>query len=489
MNIDPHSPVLVGVAQIEQRIDDPEAGLEPLRMMIEATRLAAQDAGSRQLLSRADSVRVIRGVWRYGNPARVVAEEIGCPRAQTVGTGFGGNMVQATVNHAALAIQRGELDVVVITGAEHGRTRGRARKAGLRPSYAPAPGQPDLLLGEEGSMSHSAEEARGIEMAIQFYPIFESAIRHARGEPLEAHRRRISELWERFSAVAATNPHAWIREPRSAREIRTPSPTNRMVGYPYSLLMNSNNRVDQGAALLLCSAQAAERAGVPRERWVFLHAGADASDHYFVSNRDNLHSSPAIRIGGRRALELAEVELDDLTYIDVYSCFPSAVQVATQELGIPDDPAPTVTGGLTFGGGPLNNYVMHSIARMTELLRGDPGSKGFITANGGYLTKHAFGVYSTEPPHRGFRHETPREAPDSFPRRDVIQDWSGPVHIEGYTVMFGAKGPDVAHAACLLDDGRRTWANCRDSETLDAMTREEFCGRLARVDGAGTLVV
>jgi acetyl-CoA C-acetyltransferase len=262
-----------------------------------------------------------------------------------------------------------------------------------------------------------------------------------------------------------------------------------MVGYPYSLLMNSNNRVDQGAALLLCSAQAAERAGVPRERWVFLHAGTDASDHYYVSNRGNLHSSPAIRIGGRRALELAEVELDDLTYIDVYSCFPSAVQVATQELGIPDDPAPTVTGGLTFGGGPLNNYVMHSIARMTELLRGDPGSKGFITANGGYLTKHAFGIYSTEPPHRGYRHEAPREAPDSFPRRDVVQDWSGPVHIEGYTVMFGAKGPDVAHAACLLDDGRRTWANCRDSETLDAMTREEFCGRLARVDGAGTLVV
>jgi acetyl-CoA C-acetyltransferase len=126
MKIDPRSPVLVGVAQIEQRVDDPEAGLEPLRMMIEATRLAAQDAGSRQLLSRADSVRVIRGVWRYGNPARVVAEEIGCPRAQTVGTAFGGNMVQATVNHAALAIQRGELDVVVITGAEHGRSRGRA---------------------------------------------------------------------------------------------------------------------------------------------------------------------------------------------------------------------------------------------------------------------------------------------------------------------------------------------------------------------------
>src|SRR6185503_6856037 len=224
---------------------------------------------------------------------------------------------------------------------------------------------------------------------IEYYPMFENALRAARGESIAAHGERISELWARFSAVAADNPHAWIRKAHGALEIRTPSAQNRMVSFPYPKLMNSNSRVDQAGALLLCSYATARAAGVPVERMVFPWAGTDAHDHYYVSNRDELCSSPAIRIAGRRALELAETEVDALDHVDVYSCFPVAVQVAAAELGLSLDRPLTVTGGLTFGGGPLNSYVLQSIARMVEVLRADPGSRGLITGNGGYLTKHA----------------------------------------------------------------------------------------------------
>ncbi len=480
---DPRTPVIVGQAQLEQRAPDPGDAREPLDLMQAAVRAAAEDAGVPSLLARADSLRVIRGVWPYRNPARVLAERIGAPGAETVGTGYGGNMVQSTLNHAASAIFAGQRDVVVIAGAETGHSQARARAAGTRPAYADAPGEPDLVLGPDEPMSHLAELARGIRQPIQLYPVFENALRAARRESIPDHLVRISELWARFSAVAAANPHAWIRKAHTPEEVRTPGPANRMISFPYPKLMNSNSRVDQGAALLLCSLETARRAGIREDRLVYPWAGTDAHDHYFVSNRDDLHSSPAIRIAGRRVLELAGIAAADLDHVDLYSCFPSAVQVAAAELGLALERPLTVTGGLTFGGGPLNDYVLHSIARMVEVLRADPGSLGLVTANGGFLTKHAFGVYSTEPPPRAWRHEDLQAEVDCTPRREAAVEAEGAVAIESYTVMYDDSGPKVGHAACLLEDGRRTWANTTDADLLGAMTREEFCGRRARVTG------
>jgi acetyl-CoA C-acetyltransferase len=298
---------------------------------------------------------------------------------------------------------------------------------------------------------------------------------------------RIAKLWARFSEVAEGNPAAWLRQRFSAEEIATPSARNRMVGFPYTKLMNANDAVDQGAALILCSADAARRLALPRERWIFLHAGADGHDHFFVSERQDLCSSPAIRIAGARALALAGRSLDEITHLDLYSCFPSAVQVAMNELGIDDARSPTVTGGLTFAGGPLNNYVMHAIGRMVQVLREDRDSFGLVTANGGFLTKHSIGIYSAQEPADGYRFANVQAEIDVLPRRAVAIDAKGRADIEGYTVMFGPEGPSVAHAACLLPDGSRTWANSQDSALLDAMTREEHVGRQVELDGSGGL--
>ena len=337
-------------------------------------------------------------------------------------------------------------------------------------------------------MRHRIEAQRGVAQPIEMYPIFENAIRHARGEALPAHIERVSELWAGFSRVAADNPHAWIRAARTALEIRTPSDFNRLVSFPYTKLMNSNSNVDQAAALILCSEAAARALGVPGERWIYPWAGTEAHDTYAVSERDALHRSPAIRIAGARCLELAGVEAADLDHVDLYSCFPSAVQVAAAELGLGEDRPLTVTGGLTFGGGPLNNYVMHAIARMAEVLRERPGDVGLVTSNGGFITKHAFGVYSAAPPRGGFRHDEPQAAVDATPRREVAPDYAGPVTVESYTVMFGPEGPAKGMAACRLADGRRTWGNTRDRSVLQAMVAEEFCARTATLRDDGALV-
>lgn len=478
-------PILVGTAQLQQRIDDPLTAKEPLELMIEALREAAADAGAPALLTQASSVRVIRGMWPYENPAKAVAEAIDNPSAETGVSTWGGNSVQSVLTETALEIQRGAHEVVLMTGAECGYTQSKARKAGVDLAWREAPGTPDRTFGVELKMRHRAEAERGVLQPIQIYPIFENALRYARGETLDGHVRRVAELWAGFSRVAAGNPHAWMREAKSADEIRTPSPANRPVSFPYTKLMNSNSNVDQAAALILCSVDTARRLGIAQDKWVYPWSATEAHDTYAVSTRDNLHTSPGIRIAGSRCLELAGIGVDDIDHVDVYSCFPSAVQVAATELGLDQQRPLTVTGGLTFGGGPLNNYVMHAIARMIQVLREHRGELGFVTSNGGFLTKHAFGVYSTEPPANGFRYDQPQERVDITPTRDVVQTFDGAVEVESYTVMFGADEPTIGLLACRLDDGRRAWGNTEDKDALNAMIREEFCGRSAHLNTDG----
>jgi acetyl-CoA C-acetyltransferase len=333
------------------------------------------------------------------------------------------------------------------------------------------------LIGADKDMRHEAEIAIRLGRPIQIYPIMETALRHASGLGVDAHMEHISKLWAGFSDVAASNPNAWIREAKSAEEIRTISDSNRPVSFPYPKLMNSNNNVDQAAALILVSEEKAKALGIAKDKWIYPWAGTDAQDHYYFSNRDNFHSSPAIRLAGGKCLELTGSTPDNIDMIDVYSCFPVAVQIACRELGFDMNRPLTVTGGLTFAGGPLNNYVMHSIARMAQLLRDNPGKRGMITANGGYITKHAFGIYSTEAPERPFQHADLQDQVDATLKRDVVIEHQGAGTVEGYSVMYGPQGVSKAFVAARLDDGRRAWGTSEDRDLLQSMTKEEFCGR------------
>jgi acetyl-CoA C-acetyltransferase len=490
--VDPRTPVIVGAGQVTQKVDPAEA-LEPVDLIAEAARIAASDSGASAVLDAVESVRVVSLLTRrYPNPALLVAERIGASPRQTAVTTMGGNSPQSLVNDTALAIQRGDLDVALLGGAEAWRTRMALRKVGESASWttqsedAPAPD----VIGDELQMNAPEEASLGIVAPVQLYPLFESAIRAAAGRSVAEHSVLISELWARFSAVAAQNPYAWVQEAKSADEIRTPTPTNRMVGFPYPKLMNSNNDVDQSAALLMCSAEAASRLGVPEDRWVFPWSGTDAHDHEFVSNRWDLYTSPAIRTAGRLALSLAGVGPDDLELVDLYSCFPSAVEISAAELGLSLERPLTVTGGLTFAGGPWNDYVMHSIATMVGLLRSSPDAVGLCSANGGYVTKHAFGVYSARPPATPFRWEKPQAEVDALPRRSVATGVDGDVAVEAYTVMHERDGsPMNAIAACLLPSGERTWATTTEPDVLSLMLTEEVVGRPAKVDSDARLYV
>ncbi len=484
----PKTPIIVGVSHIEQRISDWKDGKQPLELMIEAVSAALQDASPQDLAQEIDAVHTIKGQWWYENPAAAVAGALGIRNAETGLSGLGGNMVQYVLSQAALDIQNGNKSMVIMTGAECGNVLAKSRRAGEKVTWQTAPGTPDRTFEKGGFGANQQEREVGLFGATTWYGLFENALRAAKGETIDEHMKRVSEMWARFSEVAAGNPDAWIRQAVTAEEIRTPSPTNRPVTFPYPKLMNSNNNVDQAAALVLCDTETAARLGIPESKWIYPWAATHGSDTEQVSHRDNLYSSPAIRISGARCLELASVGKDELAYVDVYSCFPSAVQVAVNELGLGYDRALTITGGLTFGGGPLNNYVMHAIVRMVRLLREDTNAVGLVTSNGGLLTKHAFGVYSARPPQQPFQYEDCQAEIDQCPTRELA-DHAGDAVIESYVVMYGPDGPSRGIVAALTDEGARTWAMTEDAELMADMTREEYIGRQIKIDARRSLVM
>jgi acetyl-CoA C-acetyltransferase len=493
MTVDPRTPVLIGYGQVNHRDDiDPAArSVEPVDLMA----VAARQAASSRVIEAVDSIRVVNILSaQYRDPGLLLGQRIGADGFTTLYSPVGGNVPQQLVNQACLDIQGGRAGVVLVAGAETWRTRRGLKAQGGRLEWTAQDESVPMaeVTGDDVPMAGDAEIRIRLDRPAYVYPLFEQALRIANGESIEDHRKRIGELWARFNAVAVDNPHAWIRKPVTADEIWQPGPQNRMISWPYTKLMNSNNMVDQGAALVLTSVGRARELQIPRDRWVFPQAGTDAHDTPAVAERDELHRSAAIRIAGARALELAGLGVDDVDHVDLYSCFPSAVQVAAGELGLPvDDPARplTVTGGLTFAGGPWSNYVMHSIATMAELLVANPGRRGLITANGGFLTKHSFGVYGTEPLTE-FRWEDAQPAVDREPTRKGLVDWEGVGTVEAWTTPFDREGrPEKAFLAVRTPDGARVLAVITDTASARATVGQDIGGGAVAVaaDGSATL--
>ena len=490
MNAPTNTPILVGVGQVLNRIQDLSEALEPLEMMWQAIQLAEADAECGSFLNNVQSVRVVRGMWSYQNPAKLIGERLGVTSFETVGTLIGGNQNQAVINATACEIRDGTVDLVLITGAENGNSATKARKQGTQLTQTEAPGSYDRIIGaEQQPEHHEYEVAKGIQRAIQVYPMYDNRIRFSRGETIDEHLHRVSRLWSRFNEIGLRNPNAWVQSRMTAEEIRTPSESNRPISFPYTKFMNANMSVNMGAALIMTSARRAQQLGIPESKWVYPLAGVKGYDHFSASVRDEFDTSPGIRTVAACLLEHSETSADELDYVDLYSCFPSAVQVAAKEYGLSEERDLTVTGGLTFGGGPLNNYVMHSIARTVELLRDHPNGKALVTANGGNIYKHVHGTYGKEPPNRPFVSDNVQAQIDALPSRACLSSYDGSANVESYTVMYEGFQPAIGHVACRTGGDERTWVNTTDPELVQAMTVEEFCGRSVHISRGEQLSV
>lgn len=491
-DLDPSTPVVVGVGQVVQREPDLDDPREPTRMAVEALRAALADSGaSADLLAAADLVYAVPSAsWAYPDQAGRVAALVGAERAGTVQTStYGGDGGQLAVNDAAQQVVDGAADVVLVSGAEAGATVAALQARGRTPDWPqqPAGSAPDRVVGLDRAANNEAETAVGLGAPIYAYALMESALRGAAGRDEAEHRGLLARLWSRLSVTAAANPYAWDPTARTPEELGTVTADNRAVSEPYPKLMCANLQVDLAAGLIVTSVAAAQAAGVPQERWVFVHAGASAVDEWFVSERADLTSSPAIAAAGAAALAHAGVKADDLGPVDLYSCFPAAVQIGAAALGLPvDDPDRplSVTGGLTFAGGPGNDYGTHAVATMVPLLRDDPAAYGLSTSLGWYATKHAMGIYSATPPERAFAHLRP--VVPRPPSRRARTELEGEGVVEALTRPHARDGSvEAAILSVLTPDGDRVLLRHEDDATLALLAGTDVLHRPVRVvDGA-----
>ena len=508
--IDASTPILVGCGDVTDLSTPAEVARSPFDLIAQAGRNALDDAGVNRLSQSIDTVAMLRlfsdtshrfrtKLGTSSNPPRSVAQRLGIEGRRYIYTWNGGNMPQYLVNTFAEQIAEGEIRAAMIVGGEALRTQHALERQGLQDIWNEDPGgQPELIGNPQRGWS-DCEDRHNMRAAITMYPLIENAIRAERGCSVPQHMRGMAKLCARLAEVAARNPLATRREGCTAERLAVIDGENRWIGFPYPRLMNANAFIDQAAALVMTSVGEARRLGIDESKWVFLHGCADANDHWYISDRPQISSSPAIRNGCRKALGMAGKTLADMQFFDLYSCFPSAVEIACKEIGLAeDDPRGlTVTGGLPYFGGPGNNYVTHSISEMMRRLRKHPGSFGLVTANGNYITKHSFGVYSTTPIKGKWQRESPgilQSEIDALPKAPFVEHASGPATIETYTIMHGKNGPEFGVViGRLRENGNRFIANTpSEPAALHDLQEREGLGRpgvVSNRDGRNTFIL
>jgi acetyl-CoA C-acetyltransferase len=486
MAVDPRSPCVIGVAQLVSRPHDGPAP-EPLAMWERVVRGAAADCEvSGDVLAAVESLQIVYcQSWPYDDPVGRLAERLGVDPKHRLYSGIGGTTPQLLVNDAAEAIVAGDLDVGVVCGAEALDTVRRLKKAGERPQWSHR--DPEKKPFPFEAPFHPAEVAHEVFQAYTTFALWDIARRAHLGVAPDDYLAQIGALFAPMTKVAATNPFAWFPVERSAAELVTATPDNRVVAYPYTKYVISVMDVDLAGAVFIASHEAADRLGVPAERRVYLRGWCYGTDPIYVAEHDPVSASPAMRAASSEALRAAGLGVDDVAHLDLYSCFPSSVALALDALGLrPDDGrAPfTVTGGLPFFGGAGSDYLTHSIATMVDVLRADPGAAGMCSGVGMHMTKHVFGVYSTTP-----GPAAPRPAsklPPADPQRAIVDTHEGDVTIATYTVHHGRGGaPTDALLVCDVDERTRCYAKSFDPELLSSLEDEEWVGRTASLTPDG----
>jgi acetyl-CoA C-acetyltransferase len=471
--VDPRTPIIIGVGQVAERVDDPNyRGLSPIDLAVAAARGALGDTGvdSAAILEAIDTVACTRQFENSvpGAPAPLgkstkfplsVATRLGCSPRRAVLEVAGGQSPQHLVTEFSHDIHSGKSDVVLIVGAEAMSTIRALAKSEDKPDFSDDPADPEGIFEDRGfglaGLTTMEQAAHGLTTAPAQYALLENARRAARGDSREKYATAMGKLFAPFTTVAAANPLSAAPESHDATELVTVTERNRLIADPYPRFLVARDQVNQGAAVLLTSVEKARGLGIDESKWVYLHGHADLRERTLLE-REHLGEAPSAVSSVVHALEVAGVGLDEIDYFDFYSCFPIAVSNITDELGLsPDDlRGLTLTGGLPYFGGAGNNYSLHAIAEAVARVRSTPGSRALVSANGGVLSKTSVGIYSTTPAtFRRNRSDALQREIDGLDHPMHVPNPHGWAVIETYTVVHGRGGSTTGIVIGRLEEG------------------------------------
>jgi acetyl-CoA C-acetyltransferase len=468
-------PVIVGVGEIVDRPEDPRAALEPLALMSEALLGAERDAG-RRVLSKLDSLDIVHQItWRYDGTAARLCERLGIASRRAVYGITGGETPIRYLHEAALRIWRGESEVAAICGAEAQHALARAKGAGIELPWTPPAGFVEHPMRREDRLRPIAIR-HGMVLPVQIYPLYENATLAAWGQTPAQAQAESAKLYSRFAAVAAANEYAWSRKPYTPNEIATPAPDNRLIAFPYTKRMVANPAVNQGAAVIVMSAARAKALGIRSAGWIYVWGGAAANEPRDYLARDQYVRSDAQETVLQAAERVAARSNATLGATELYSCFPCVPKMARRTLHLSEDSTPTVTGGLSLFGAPLNDYMTHATCAMVRTLRSGNADAGLLYGQGEYVTKHHALVVGRRPADVPLDDAYDLQAQADAKRGTVpmlAEDYEGPATIETHTTIYDRDGhPEFGTVLGLTSGGTRVMARVPkdDSSTLAALT-------------------
>jgi acetyl-CoA C-acetyltransferase len=480
-------PILIGAAQHTQR-KEAENRLDPLSLMIKTGNSAIKDTGSRKVRNFIDAIYMVNiNSWSYKDAPQSLAKKLNLNPKDKVYLPDGGNTPQMLVNRAAKAISQKRHRSVLIIGAEAAYSLLLEKKGKMELDW-PEKQPPDYMEGELWDGINEFENQYKLKFPPNTYAMFETAVRGASEMDIEDHKKYMGKLFQHFSEIAANNPHSWSQKVYTAEEIINPTENNRKVCHPYTKHMCSNMFVDQSAAVLMASESVAKQLNIPNEKWVYLRGCADLKNIHEVTQRPELHTSPASREGSKIALTQAGLKLKDIDAFDLYSCFPSIVEIMMKEIGISrTDPRDlTLTGGLPYFGGPWSNYSLHAIVSAINRVRKNPKSNIMIVANGGYNSKQSFGIYGKRPPNIDFLEFDSNEIQKEIFRNTLkppIKKAYGTLTVEGYTILYNrAQQPKEGIVIGKMNSDQRTLAFIKqDKKRLKDLAKQELVGKRVEV--------
>ena len=388
-------PVLIGVGSLQQKGSFDELD-EALILMEKVTLGAINDTEAPGIREYIDEIQVPKGYWAYRDPGKWIAERHGFSNAKTSVTKIG-VLQQNLINSACKKIINGDIRASLIVGGEARFKIIQALKEGKDFNETELNQNPDNYVKAKEELYVPEEiEALGM-MAVGYYAILESAMRFKTKKALSDHEIFLGKYYERFSQIASKNPHAWNEKIFSSDEIRIPANKNQRIAYPYNKLHNSSWNVNQASALILTNEELADRLNVPQIKRVYPLVASETNHMIGVIQRPDLTAPIGLKLAADYLLATAEKNQIYPSMYELYSCFPIAVQLFAEALNVDDATDKTITGGMPFAGGPLNNYMLHSTIQTVMKIREKNDEIGLVTCVSGMMTKQALAIWGKDP--------------------------------------------------------------------------------------------
>ena len=471
-----NTPVVIGIGDIQQK-DNFNNLDEALILMDKATKFAIEDTGNSKIKNYIDEILIPKGYWKYRDPGKWIAKENNFKEVKTSVSKIG-ILQQSLINLACNKIQAGEVQACLILGGEarYKRTKALIEKKEFVETELTQ--NPDNYVKAKDELQIDREKEVLGTMAVGYYSIFESAFRYKRGKGFNEHHKYLSDVYEKFSKIAVNNKDGWSEQEVSSEVILNSSNKNPQIAFPYNKYHCTSWNVNQGAAIVICSEELANTLDVDQKKRIYPIAAAE-NNHMMPSIlRPQLSKQAGMQMAANFIIDICKDKDINISYFDLYSCFPVAVQMFADTLGIKDISNSTITGGMSFAGGPLNSYVLHSTIKMIKKLRQNNNNAGVVTGVSGMMTKQSYCLWSNQSLSKFmFKDVTVDASKIDIPKK-ISKKTFGEAKIIGYTII--SDNQITKKAVIYVEDANseRNIIQSHDIKVIKSMESEEWVGKV-----------